>query len=124
MLYHNTTHFFWFDTSKEYIASTRRYIHIWTESVPIDMIAMITNDNDNIHIQCTCKCIRIYLKIYETIRRCTSKPMAANTPVAAMKDVAKYSVSPMDWYLSESELCVYTNTNGKCNTIICMNSVL
>ena len=61
------------------------------------MIAMITNDNDNIrHVHCTCKCIRIYLKIYETIRRCTNKPMAANTPVAAMKDVAKYSVSPMD----------------------------
>ena len=57
---------------------------------------MITNDNDNIHVHCTCKCIRIYLKIYETIRRCTNKPMAANTPVAAMKDVAKYSVSPMD----------------------------
>ena len=52
--------------------------------------------------------------------------MAANTPVAAMKDVAKYSVSPMDWYLSEPELCVYTNTNGKGynSTIICMNSVL
>ena len=50
MLYHNTTHFFWFDKSKEYIASTRRYIHIWNESVPIDMIAMITNDNDNIHV--------------------------------------------------------------------------
>ena len=61
------------------------------------MIAMmITNDNDNIPVQCTCKCIRIYLKIHETIRRCTNKPMAANTPVAAMKDVAKYSVSPMD----------------------------
>ena len=25
-------------------------MHIWNESVPIDMIAMSTNDNDNIHV--------------------------------------------------------------------------